>query len=451
VTYDEHALKASIGMVVEAVQREEFEEKALRLTREIWAVLAAPVIGLCIAVAAWVALLDPLTIDTRAVALTLRLAAAFGATRPPALSGQVVLLGIDSETERVIGRRFDESWRSEHARVIELAAQAGAKAIAFDLEFVVDGTPAVNNDLVTALRATKGRTAVVFGVLRAHEGKPAIQEAFVSDTYQGLACMGQRMGVLYLMPLAVFRAEVAPPLPSLALTTYARGGGLGPKLDGFTLELQAVQKLEGTAEPKPIAIPFFATEELHQPNANCLLLGPRDRVALQLIDPQVLPAWRDAPSRLPYESVLAGHPAALSALKDKFVVVGTMRRRSPDHDYHVVGARSVEPGRWGVELIASQLDALVRGDTIRQTRGSAQIMQIGAAAIAGTAVAVWLRRESRTRRTATLLALSAVIVAMAVYWYRSERQLINWPYLLLAEWICAWLAASLLRRKRRWE
>jgi CHASE2 domain-containing sensor protein len=89
-------------------------------------------IGLVVVLAS-VALLDFSTLDMRLASLTMWLGE-LGAA--PAPSGDVLTVTIDGETEKRIGRRFDRTWRREHAQLVDRLSEAGARTIAFDVAFM---------------------------------------------------------------------------------------------------------------------------------------------------------------------------------------------------------------------------------------------------------------------------------------------------------------------------
>ena len=114
-----------------------------------------------------------------------------GARTPP-WSGEVVLVGIDEESERAIGRKFDPSWRAEHATVIANAASAAARVVAFDMVLEDAGADAANAALRSALAATREKLPVVFGVQapRGRRRRGAILAPFAPLVRQGIACAG---------------------------------------------------------------------------------------------------------------------------------------------------------------------------------------------------------------------------------------------------------------------
>jgi CHASE2 domain-containing sensor protein len=79
---------------------------------------------------------------------------------------EVVLVGIDRKSEQALQRKFDPSWRAEHATLISNAASASARVVAFDMVLEDAGPDAANASLERALAATREKLSVVFGVQR---------------------------------------------------------------------------------------------------------------------------------------------------------------------------------------------------------------------------------------------------------------------------------------------
>ncbi len=439
---DGKALKPSLNELVEAVQGQTFaeiasESQGLRLG-ERRARIAAVGLGGLLFFAAWLALFDALGIDTR-VASTTMLLADLGrdpATRP--WSGQVVLVGIDEGSERAVGRAFDPTWRAEHATVIEHAAAAGARSLAFDMQLVDPAPPAADAALERALKATLATMPVIFGVQELKGGQPAIPARFAALAHWGVACAGQKEGLARSLPLALWRAPLpaGERLPSLGLAAWSGGG-----IESWDELAQSVQVRLAREQRSP-SVPWFSAETVRTPQG-CELLDRGDRVALQLFDPLALPPLKQAPQRLAYEQVLRGDAAALAALRDRIVLVGTQFKGMDD--FGVAGGSGV---RWGVELFAAQIEGLVRGQTIRPLGALTQWLLTSAAALGGAALLLALRQRPAWLRGAALAAGALLLVVGAVLWYRSELQLIGLPYVLVAWAGGAWLGWRMARRSK---
>ncbi|HEY4958881.1 MAG TPA: TIR domain-containing protein, partial [Caldimonas sp.] len=164
VTFDPRARKASVNTLLEAIQGESFEDTVQRQKAWTRVRIASAAAGVALFLAGWLGVLDFFGIDTRIASATMLVA---GLAPPPAAwSGEVVLVGIDADSERAIGRKFDASWRAEHATLIANAASASARTVAFDIVLEDAGNEAANAALQGALAATRDKMPVVFGVQR---------------------------------------------------------------------------------------------------------------------------------------------------------------------------------------------------------------------------------------------------------------------------------------------
>ena len=456
IKIDERALGASVTTLLEAIREESFEEEAARIRHEVSNArrlrIAGLLVGLATFLGAWMAVFDLVGLDTRAATATMLLA---GLAAPrEAWSGEVVLVGIDEGSEKSVGRKFDSSWRAEHARVVGQAASAGARVLAFDMVLEDPGVESADAALAQALARTREKMPVVFGVQRASRSGPRMRPEFAPLVRQGVACAGVRLGQARAMPLAVQRAaapedaasavRAAAPIanrvvvrPSLALAALSGSARAEPLDEGAQ---EVVVRVRGQHRLQAVA--YYAAETVGKVQADCDLIGPGDRVAMQLIDPLDLPALRSPPQRLAYEQVLAGDAAVLALLKDRIVLVGV---QLADRDRHALGWPVGE--RWGVDLIAGQVDAMTRREAIRPLGGVAQWLLMTGLGGAGAYVAYRLRGRSRLWRVLALAAIAVVFVVAAAAWYRTERQLVGLPYGLVALALGAWLSTRVTRRR----
>jgi len=460
---DERALKASVNTLLEALQEENFEGKVRRLQEEqnerrrrMRARIASLAVASALFLAFSLNVFDLLGFGPR-VATTIMLLAHIAAPAPP-WSGEVVLVAIDAESERAVGRKFDPSWRSEHAAVIQRAASAAARTVAFDMVLEDPAPAAANASLQEALAAMHDKMPVVFGVQnRGADGNDVMLAQFAALARKGVACAGLALGQAQLMPLAAHRADVpgrrddtgssasrapadaapqgAEMNPSFALAAYG-GGGRVEAVEGTGKLVVRVRPQRRTQ-----SLDFYKVETLESPQPGCDALAAGDKVYSQLIDPYDLPALREAPQRIAYERVLAGDPGALALLKDRIVVVGTML---PGLDR--IPMPWPADDRWGVELHAAHVDAIARHVAIRPLRPITEWLLMSGAALLGALVAHRLRERPRVLKIAALVGIALVWIAVSIARYRAERQLIGVPYDIAALALGAWLANRTWRR-----
>ncbi|HEX4235656.1 MAG TPA: CHASE2 domain-containing protein [Caldimonas sp.] len=483
--FDERSEEASINTLLERIQGETFEQKAKRLEadarrrgeqarleseqraaearrqqverehheqdrkRRLRTLLGGAAAALALLLADWVGLLDYFNIDTRVATATMLLASLVAPQEAP-WSGEVVLVGIDERSERALKRKFDTSWRAEHATLIANAASASARVVAFDLVLEDTGPDDANASLERSLAATRDKMPVVFGVQRnAGNGQGLMLPQIASLARQGINCAGQMLGPTGSMPLAVRRVAPAASMaegtasapdeliPSFALAAFS-GGGRVEMLDKRAQN--ALVRLRPQRQSQAIA--YYSAETIDDPQPACDVIAKGDYVVSQLIDPFTLPALRTRPQRVAYEDVVGGDPATLALLKNRIVLVGTLL---PGVD--MIPLPWPAEDRWGVELFAAQIDAMSRDFAIHQVGPVAELVLIVAMASLGAFTVHRLRERSRIVRSVVLLSIAVAFVIFAIAWYRFERRLIGVPYDLLALGLGAWLARRAMGRK----
>lgn len=452
ISIDERALNASITTLLEAINRKTFEaiveedrwrERVLARMR-----VLAPLIGLALFCASWVKLFDYLDLDTGIGTETMRLAGI--APAPPPWSGKVVLVAIDPATVKAVGRAFDASWRSEHARLIRNTAAAGALSIGFDLFLDARAGARADAALEQALRDTQATMPVVFGVQDMDGNVPKLLPRFAALAHFGIACAGERLTEARAMPLAVQRAATPPvpataPLrdrvvvhPSLGLATYSGGGRVEP-LDERTQTVQVLLPREQRSQ----VVSYFYAETVTKPQPACEAIMPGDRSASQLFDPFTLPSLREPPQRLAYESVLAGDPATLAALRGRIVLVGLQLPGEDELPMSGPGGK-----RWGVDLIAAQIDALARSTAVRPIGAVGQWAIMTAMATLGAVLSYRLRLRALPLRIVAWIVVPLGFALAVIAWYRMEGQLIALPYGVVAYGLGAWLMLKFTARTK---
>jgi len=483
LSFDERSEQASINTLLERIQGETFEQKARRLeaearqraeqarveaeqravaalrqqeeheqeerdrSRRVGALLASALGALALFLANWFNVLDYFNIDTRFAGATMLFASLMGRQEAP-WSGDVVLVGIDRKTEQALKRKFDTSWRAEHATLISNAASAAARVVAFDLVLEDAGSGDANAALERSLTETRSKLSVVFGVQRnAGDGTGLMLAQFAPLVRQGINCAGTALHQTASMPLAVQRVATAasaakgdPPgilTASFGVAAFSGGGRVelvDERAQKATVQLRRQQKSQ--------AISYYSGETIDDPQPSCDVIAKGDRVFNQLIDPFVLPPLRTPPQRIAYEDLVAGDPATLALLKDKIVLVGTLL---PGID--MVPLPWPAADRWGVELFAAQIDAMTRGFAVRRIGPVAEFLLITTMALLGAFTVHRMRDRSRIARTVVLLSIAVGFVIGAIAWYRVDQRLVGVPYDLLALGLGAWLARNAMRRR----
>ena len=436
---DERFLLPHVNALLEALQGETFEHVAARLQRGVRSAYRMQFAGVAAALvmffAAWTALFDYFGIDTRVATLTMWLGRV-GAV--DAWSGQVVVAGIDAASERSLGRPFDAGWRREHAQVLDRAVRAGARGVAFDLFFATPGDAAADAAFESALRgARQAGVAVALGVeaMQADGRTPVLLPRFAANAAWGIACTGERLGVARSMLLAV---EHGPQrLPSLALAAFS-GGGAVEAVDAAAREI----RVRVPRDERSVDVGFSLAETVRSEQAACPALLRGDRVATQWLDPAALPDLAAPPRRLSYAGLLSADDAALrSALRGRTLLVGL---QLANQDEKTVASRPGGTRRFGVELIAAQLDALLRASAIRPLGPWGDFFTLLACGLAGAAArraaAPW---AAGWRRALLALGLALAFVAASALLYGWRQVLVAVPYGLGAMALGWWAMRAL--------
>jgi len=430
---DERSLKAHINELVESLRGGSFEDEVRERDRLRTARWLGAGLGVAVFFAAWLALLDFAGLDTRFASATMWAAQA-GVTPP--WSGEVVLVAIDEATQKAVGRPFDASWRREHARLVQQLAKAGARTVAFDLFIEKPAAAADDQALVAAVDAAKAMP-VVFAVQAMEGNRPLLLPRLAQAASAGIACGGMKFDYARSMPLAVQRGQLL--FPSFALAAFS-GGGKIEALDEVDQELR-VRVVHDDQSPD---VGFSSAESNRSSDAGCEAIHKGDRIALQWFDPALLPSLRVPGRRVAYERVLdARSSAELAMFKGKIVLVGLMLAGRDVFTVPRVG------DRWGVELHAAQVDALLRGELIRPMGFAGSLVLMVITGMAGASARRWCARRALWQRVAVMIAGLLLAAVVAVVVYRLQHVVINLPYVLAAFALSWWLVARVEKRSER--
>ena len=381
--------------------------KAIRLSS-----LLVPGLVVILLLALWTRALDFFTLDTRAASYLLWAA---DQVSPPPTDPGVLLVAIDEASEQALGREFGPSpaWRQDHARLIERAAAAGARAVVFDLFFERSG-PADTGLAEAARRATRdGGTRVVFGVRALSDGQPRLITPLREAADWGSLCLSRRLGYTFAAPLAVADAELATGesvpagVPALALAAVHAEPPVA--ID----PARRVIRLQGRPDARP---PHFSiVERIRREDPRCATLRLGDEAAMLLIRVAPPAYWRDPQRRASYAAAL--DPATLpdARLRDRILLVGVTLARARDRYDLVSGLthRSVH----GVELHADAIANLATAREVVTPSVDAGAIVMLLLATGGAAAGFLLAPYARGRRSlalgggALLYLLLAVVLA----------------------------------------
>ena len=383
--------------------------------------IAALAAALLTLFAVWSGALDVFHIDTHVQRLLLAAAA-------PNAGEPVLLVGIDAASERELKRSFAPidnaaAWRRDHARLIDRAARAGARAVVFDIFFERE-TDADSQLADAARRAAAAGTRVVFGVRRLDSEAPALRPPLREAGQWGSLCLIDRGGgALWSTPLAV-----APPTaarsgesvtavhPSLALAAL-----VGEPLRAADVSRREL-RFDGPL--RPTLVRFSGIEPQGVDEARCRIARAGDNQLTLLL--RVAPAghWRNAVRRVSYADALDSARVADQRFKDRIVLVGAMELQQPHDDMHVVRDGFVQRQVFGVELHADAIATLASGRVSQLPTIDRQLVTVLIASVVGAAAAVVLYRRPRWWRRGILLAL-AVTWALVAWWFATRDIILN--------------------------
>ncbi len=402
--------------------------------------IAAFVVTLVTLLAAWSGALDVLHIDTHVQRLLL-------AAGAPNAGEPVLLVGIDAASERELKRSFAPidnaaAWRRDHARLIDRAARAGARAVVFDIFFERE-TDADGLLADAARRAAAASTRVVFGARRLDGEAPNLRQPLREAGQWGSLCLIDRGGgALWSTPLAVApRAaarsgeSVTAVHPSLALSA----------LVGEPLRAADVSRRELRFDgPLRAPVRFSGVEPQRLDAQSCRIARAGDDQLTLLLRVAPVGHWRDAARRLSYADALDPARAADQRFKDRVVLIGAMALQQPHDDLHVVRDGLVPRQLFGVELQADAIATLTSGRVPQLPTVDRQLITTLIASLVGASAAVVLYRWPRWWRRGTLLAL-ALVWALVAWWF-ATRDIILSP----AHDVIAMLLSYLALRATQW-
>ena len=389
--------------------------------------------------AVWSGALDVLHIDTHVQRMLL-------AAGAPNSGEPVLVIGIDAASERELKRSFTSidnaaAWRRDHARLVDRAARAGARAVVFDIFF--ERATDADAELADAARRASAATRVVFGARRLDGEAPDLRPPLRESGRWGSLCLIDRgSGALWSTPLAVVpRAavrsgeSVSAVHPALALAAL-----VGEPLRAADVS-QRELRFDGPLRATPVR---FTRVEPLRVDARCRIARAGDEQLALLL--RVAPAghWRDAARQVSYAAALDAARVADQRFKDRIVLVGAMDLQQPHDDVHVVRNGFVPRQVFGVELQADAIATLNSGRVAQLPTVDLQLVMTLIASVVGAAAAVVLYRRPRWWRRAILLAL-ALTWALVAWWFATRDIILN-P----AHDVIAMLLSYLALRAMQW-
>ncbi len=385
--------------------------------------LLVPSLTLLAVLGLWLGLLDKLALGTGVSSHLLALA---NEVSPPPSDPGVILVAIDPASEQQLQRPFGGSpaWRLDHARLIDRAAAAGARAVVFDL-FFEQPTTADASLAAAASRAgeSPARTRVVFGVRALTDDQPRLLPVLYEAAAWGSLCLRRPFGHhSYAAPLAVLGDRRLGPASRAAHTPALALAALGGNLQA----VDSARRTILTTDPaNQVGAPRFSQiRRIRGSWGNCATLADGDDVAMLLIQPAPDGYWGQPARRISYADAVHGDGRSTQALRDRILLVGVTL---PGLDQYPVVSGFLRRQSFGVELHADAIAALRNGREIvtpSVDRGAIiLLLMVSTGASIGFLTATW----ARARRSFALgsLALTYLLIALGL---ASQGLLLNLVY-----------------------
>lgn len=436
--------------VVAAARQAQQPELADRETRELRAlrtrirlrdasIASAGVVALVAFFAFWLGLFDWLPKQLKPEHYTVALG---DLIRESPLHEAIALVTIDTATVRALPgtydarlNRFSPEWRHEHARLIDRLSEAGAAVIAFDIVFAQPNAD-TDSALVRAIELARARGTRVVLAARQWAGPdtPEIAPALLAAGADwGTACMGLPRHAPNVVPLLAGQPGSGRMAPSLSLAA------VGALHDAPTVVLDtaniSVSIISGGTLVRQVN---GARLDRIRRAGECAILRSDDRVAEMILPYSPLGELRAR--RIGYEHVLNTAAPSLTGLQGRIVLVGA--ELGPEQFSVRRGLRA--ESRYGVQLHADAVSAVLRGVSIRWLSGAGQFTLILILALTGALVA----GSSGTRRVrlGVLAAVAAAYLVVALYLYVAHGLLANALYHVLAL-LVAYRATVIMKRR----
>ena len=417
-------------------ERAELDDLRRRIRLRLRAGGAAAVFATLLFAAAWLGAFTVLPGWLRPETYALWIGDAFIGRR---FDDRIVMVAIDSATERIVGRPFGRDWRPLHARLVDRLSTAGARVIAFDIVFDEPGDALDDSVLGAAFGTAAARgTAVVVAVDRREAGEPDIIPELRAAATTGIACVGRHIAhTSTITPLVVLERDgTRTPAFPLAAAMQQRDQQIGG------IEVADRRLLlagpNGSIEP----VRFAELERMSEAQRACPIIGAGAVVANLLIDYSPLDTLRSDARRLRYETLVADPGPDLPHVAGKLVIVGGALAVDA---YTRLRGPFLRETRYGFELHADAINTVLMGIAIRPAPNGVQFLLVLAMSLAGAAIATAPRAERR-RRMILLAAAALACTAVSTFVYVASRITLT-VVLQLAALLSAYAAG---RRLRLW-
>lgn len=388
----------------------------------------AIVVGAAALSFAWVNVFDLLGLDTRTASFTMLLG---DVLFEPVISDRLLLVAITPRADETT--RLSSARRNDYARLIAIASERKAEAIAFDI--TTDEASVADAVLIDALRtARRDGTRVVFGFkARTPAGDPvALPGLADAGAALGLTCIGQKLDNAVLGTLAMRIDNRVYGSFALHAVTDAASIERIPR----TEKLLPVRLASGET-----SVPFSLREVADRADRDCPARPPGAELARLIFPVSHRERLRDAVLRIGAENLLA-EPPAPGVWRGKVIVVGAA------HPLDVLQTRldRAGPQRYGFEFQADAVNSLLTGAVVTPVGFLAQWLLSLSMVLAAIAYRLWRIGKSRRLDVAVLPLAVIVYLGVMVLLYAKFRLLVDGLYHLAAFIVTWWVLAALERR-----
>jgi len=386
----------------------------------------------------WVKFFDFLTLDTRIESYTMWLGDLF---TEKTFSEQIVMVSINEQTEETLGKRFDRSWRKEHAVLVDKLSQTGAKVIAFDMLF--EESNPVDQEFIHAIEKAKQRgSAVIVGVVNLEGNEPVLAKGLKQVVSGfGFACASRKLGNAIATPLAIMGKDN---YYLLSLTFKAVEAFRNEEyrnvvgVDSYQITMWDSH----TESAKQFG--FSILTPIMQSQPGCQVFREGDNVVDIFIDVSPLETLRNSARRYAYEEVIRADSDELEQWKKRFnnkiVLVGVEK----ESDIHLVGLLGER--RYGLELHADALNTILNNVTIRSLGTMGQLAIMICLGLLGASIRYWTPQTWRYRRIGFFLVGLIAYLASTIYVYSQYHVLLNTMYHGVTFWFTYWVTGKIERK-----
>lgn len=383
----------------------------------------------------WVSLFDFVRWDTNIESYTIWLGDLFTEKN---FSDKIVIVPIKKETEKMLNKSFDRSWRQDHAVLIEKMSKAGARVIAFDMYF--NEASDFDQVLIDAIGIAKKRnTTVILGYRELEGDRPVIVPSLRKIIPAlGIVCHGEKLGYARTAPLVISKDNQTP-LPSLALAIFMADRGVnGIKVDW---DNQFIYSLDTKADALK-KLKYSERTESAKLQKGCPVIDKGDDVADLLLGLSSLPVLRDPSRNFAYEKVKTATDLELNRqFMNKIVIVGVEKEEElfsvhadPKHEYY------------GLELHAEALNNLLQGKTIQSLDVKGQLLIMVVLSFLGAFIKYWELCGQINKPTLVLLIILIVYLVITVFIYSQYRVLLNTLYHIVALLFAYWATGKIAQK-----